>query len=945
MLAVRRVEAASSVCGSPGLDGSPGTLSGVYNTYYAPPAGILSAATTTFSLGTMDTANGGAATAVVVNDELLIIQMQDGSFNSINGPTYGSGTGSLGTAGNDGTGYTSLGSAGLYEYVKVTAVTGTTVTVVGGGGGGLLNTYTEAAATGTSGQETYQIVRVPQYLTATLSSTFRAAYWDGQTGGVAALDLASTLNLGGATVYATADGFRGGGLTYQTSSPGTWSSGDYMESSLAMTPPPGGSKGEGLMGSPNYTFNYTNFTAPAAPTAPTVTSSGINGYPGGDQTRGAPGNAGGGGTDDDPPANDQNTGGGGGANGGGGGDGGYPWTPSYTGNTAQYDQYPYTSGAKTYAPYVPPSITNFADVGGRGGSAIGGGSVGPTRAFMGGGGGEGVNNNNSNNNAYNNYGSSGGPGGGIVMLRIAQTSGAGATIQADGETGLAPLNDGGGGGGAGGTVIVTSPSTFSGITVSADGAAGTTANATNGSIAEQHGPGGGGGGGIVMSSSSVGATVSGGPSGTTTTLATTYGATAGTSGQSLSISAAQIPGISSGAECYSGTGANPLYTGPTYATDTTYGGANLTGSFDGSVPITTNNDVTAVGIPTGTTQLINSSTTPGAPAGNTFATTAPITIQIPHSFYYDDTVNNGNHVLTISAQSPTGWTAEICADSYSNGKTPPLPAPTTPNCADNNTGTACKASKFTAPPDNWINAGTVNPPSNLYVATYCVPTRSGPFFDWYWVIYTIPTGTSLTAFQRYDASITASDTISPPDVNTTHDEFYPGFVPLTKSQSVAVSGCPAGVTPSYLGQPICPSGILQYSIDYRNIVLGGGLGTEGQLSQFFPESGAGTLVITDDGTLSSASQKTISNWATFTNGLYTALSAGLGSNTACGTTPTSPCGDTTVGTTFAYTGGLPSGVGATKFTATVGGGTFQLYPFGITGQTNQGSITFAVKVK
>ncbi|NNM98593.1 MAG: hypothetical protein HKL91_02195 [Candidatus Eremiobacteraeota bacterium] len=957
-VSVRSVRAAGSVvCGTPGKDGSPGTLNGVYNTYYIPPAGTIAAGSTTLSLGTIDTANGGASTAVAKGDELLIIQMQDGSFNAVNGPTYGSGTGSIGVAGNDGTGYTSLGNAGLYEYVKVTAVTGSTVTIVStGAGGGLLNSYTNASATLTSGRKTYQIIRVPQYLTATLSSNFAGAPWDGSTGGVAALDLASTLNLGGATIYATADGFRGGGKTVQTKSPSGWSTSDYMESSTTLSPPADGSKGEGVMGSPNYVFDYTNFSNPSAPAGPQITSSGADGYPGGDQARGAPGNAGGGGTDDDPLANDQNTGGGGGGNGGAGGNGGYPWTPTYSVNTAEYDQYPYSSGTKTY------SASNFHDIGGRGGSAIAPVSIAPTRAFLGGGGGAGANNNNSDNNAYNNYGSSGGPGGGIVLLRIAQTSGSTATIQADGYPGLAPANDGGGGGGAGGTIIVTSPSTFSGITVAANGAAGTTANAAPTTYSQQHGPGGGGGGGIVMSSSPVSAAASGGSSGTTTTNATSYGATAGTAGVTLTVSANQIPGISSGAECYNPT-ASPLLVGPvnTQATGTTASyGANASGSFDGVVPTTNSNDFTARGFapPTGVS-LTNSSTTPGSPIGNTFQYSAsPPSIAIPNALYYNSPDGNF-HDITITAQAPLGWTVQLCSD---NGTGTPGSG-TGGNGADCTINVTYGTSPYTSCMNgfgfgsSWDQIGQAA--GNTAVAIYCMDPNAlppvnagsgnpiandpnGDPYDVVWAVYTPPLGTNITAFTRYDASLFAVDdgTSGTTYSNATHNELYAGFVPLTKSVTVVSNGCPAGVAPAYNVLGVCPTGILRYSIDYRNIVAGAS--SETGLVNDTPDpllpTSAGSLVITENGTLSSASQTSIPNWGAFSNGLLSVLGAGV-SNASCGS-GTSLCGDSTAGTTF--TGNT---IGSKTFTAQIGGTAFQLFPFGVTGKTNQGTITFAVQAK
>ncbi len=927
---------AATVCATPGKDGSPGTLTGVYDAYFQPAIGTYPAGSTSITLAngptSPDTTGGGAATAITAGDLLLVIQMQDGSFNATNGTAYGDGS--------SGTGYTALSSAGLYEYVAVTSVAGNTVNIQGtGSGGGLINTYHEEAATGTSGQETFQVVRVPQYVTATLSSNFTGAYWDGVTGGVAALDIASTLNLGGANLYVTGDGFSGGGVTVATTSATGFANSDYVESSLSLgsgqSAPADGSKGEGIMGTPNYEFYYTNFTAPNAPTSPTVVNNGADGYPGGDQGRGAPGNAGGGGTDEDPVSNDQNTGGGGGGNGGVGGNGGYGWTPTYSGNTAEYVQYPYSSGTKTY------SASNFHDIGGRGGGAL---TPSITRVFMGGGGGAGSNNNASNNNSYNNYGSSGGTGGGVLMMRIANASGTAATIYADGTTGLAPANDGGGGGGAGGTVIVTSPSTFSGITVHADGASGTTANAAPNSLTQQHGPGGGGGGGVVLTSSAVTATVNGGAAGTTTTFATNYGATAGTAGTIATVSASSIPGVSSGAECGSGTGTNTLYTGPYDSAEATYRGANLTGSFDGSVSATNNNDFIPVLIPLIGLTSVNSSTIAGAPVGNTLTFSTVPTIDVPHVLYYSET-DGTSHVLTLTAQAPAGWTVTICPDtSRSVGNTGALSAaPSTANCTANGTISGATCSGGNSASSGWISVAADNPAANTYTAQFCKDHKNNTRSVAYWTQYT--PSASVTAFTRYDGSIAISDDNAPASFNSTHDELYAGDIALTKSVTVVSSGCPSGVTPAYSALGVCPGGILRYTIDYRNIVAGGGLGTEGNVTAIMGNaaSAAGSFAITDNGTLSGVSQTGTPNWSTFTNGLLRALSAGV-SNTLCGS-GTNPCGDSLAGTTFTYDAAHPSGVGATTFTATIGGTTLQLYPQNVSGTKGQGTITFAVTVK
>ena len=927
---VPAAQASTAVCApSPGKDGAAGTLSGVYNSYYYPTATSTTLATGTTSIGfsnyALDTTDGGSSTAIANDDLLLIIQMQDGSFNHSNDATYGDGA--------SGSGYTSLGSAGQYEYVAVTAYNTSThvATIEGGGsGGGLINTYTKASATGSAGQKRYQIVIVPQYLTATLSSTFRAGYWDGNAGGVAALDMSSTLNLAGASIYATGDGFRGGGLSVASTTPTGALNSDYvytatMNGSDPGSSPPGDAfKGEGLFGTPDYVLYYTNFTTPSTPTGASIlkATSG-DGYPGGDMARGAPGNAGGGGTDMDPVSNDQNTGGGGGGNGGPGGNGGYPWTPQYSGSTAKYTVN--VPGAHAATTYAVADSTHNPDIGGRGGSAISPASLDVLHAYMGGGGGAGVNNNASG--ATN--GSSGGPGGGIVMLRLAETSGSAAMIYADGMTGQAPYNDGGGGGGAGGTVIITSPSSFSGITVHADGAAGTTAGNDQSSITYQHGPGGGGGGGLVITSSPVTVTVTGGAAGTSVENASDhYGATAGASGTTLngSVSSSDLPGISSGAECYgSSGGTNTLYIGPYDSGGGTDQGADYTGSFNGNVAVTNMNDFIARGIPI--TSIVNTGTSATSPSG-TATLSAAKTINVgPYEMYYNET-DYKQHVITMNATAPgapSGWTARLCSGTS-----------TAPNCSP--TAETCTG---TTRADGWISIGAAG---NTSASTYCMHKHNGTrLLANIWLVYSAPAGT-YDAFTNYDGGVIAQDDNATVALNGTHSELYPGYVPIYKSYSVVSSGCPAGVVPTYPAIGVCPGGVLQYTIDYRNVVLGGGQGTQGSVVSSFVTSTAGSLQITDNGAQSASSQNTTPNWSTFTNGLKEALGNNKTTNTQCGITA-GTCGDSNAGTAFTYTGGV-GGVGATAFVATVGGTSFLLYPVGFPiADKSQGTITFAVVVK
>jgi hypothetical protein len=176
---------AAGACATPGGSGAGGTLSGVVNTYY-PGVGTAAAGATSISVG----APTGAAAAIASGDLLLVVQMQAADFDSTNTNSYGHG----GAAAVPASGYTALNQSGLYEYVTATsAVSGGVVSISGlGAGAGLLNSYTTAAATATAGQRRFQVVRVPQYTTATTSSTLTAAAWNGATGGILALDTTST---------------------------------------------------------------------------------------------------------------------------------------------------------------------------------------------------------------------------------------------------------------------------------------------------------------------------------------------------------------------------------------------------------------------------------------------------------------------------------------------------------------------------------------------------------------------------------------------------------------------------------------------------------------------------------------------------------------------------------------------------------------------------------
>src|SRR2546422_4036005 len=170
---------AAGGCATPGRDGTA-SLTGVINTYY-PGVGTAAAASTTITLGTAT----GAAAPIAIGDLVLVIQMQDAGIDSTNTGAYGDGV-----AGDPATGWTALNGAGLYEYAVATSA----VPLVGGVltvNSGLINTYTQAAPTATQGQRDFQVIRVPQYASATLTAGLTAGTLNGSTGGGPGLDRAT----------------------------------------------------------------------------------------------------------------------------------------------------------------------------------------------------------------------------------------------------------------------------------------------------------------------------------------------------------------------------------------------------------------------------------------------------------------------------------------------------------------------------------------------------------------------------------------------------------------------------------------------------------------------------------------------------------------------------------------------------------------------------------
>jgi len=280
---------------NPGKDATVASLTAAPNTYFLPSA---SAASGQKLIGISATALSGtgvanAGTALAAGDLVLIIQMQGAALGTTNDDSYGDGVAGPSANGSLTAGFT----AGRYEYG---VVTGTTITPGTAGTltlrDNLTYDYTQANATATQGQQRYQVIRIPQYVALTLGSTIAPPAWNGQLGGVLALDVAGPLNFNGKSLDASGAGFRGGAGRTLGGTAGL-SSADYRTANTSNA-----GKGEGTAGTPNFVAAYT-----ASGTAGALVTTGSS-YPAGDNGRGAPGTAGGGGTDGNPSGgNDQNT--------------------------------------------------------------------------------------------------------------------------------------------------------------------------------------------------------------------------------------------------------------------------------------------------------------------------------------------------------------------------------------------------------------------------------------------------------------------------------------------------------------------------------------------------------------------------------------------------------------------------------------------------------------
>ncbi len=484
----------------------------IVNSYY-PGTGNPVSGTSSLVVGTINAA--GSAATITAGDLILIIQMQGADINTGNTNSYGDGVSSA-TA----SGYLSTNLyAGYYEYANVASVAGTTINLTYP----LINNYYTRAFSAGNSIRSYQVIRVPRYfnLTINASSSITAAPWNGSSGGVLVVDAVNVLTFTNSTSVITANGlgFRGGGgknfsgaTAGNTNGTGAITNTDYRWNSAATTAAntTGGSKGEGIAGTPRYIPNIT---------ATTTTTGTVEGYVNGSMGWGAPGNAGGGGTDGNAGTNEYNPGGGGGANGGAGGKGGAGWENGLNNPNT------YPTGGYGGSPFAQYALS---------------------RVIMGGGGGSGTGNNSA---PANEYFCSGASGGGVIIVRAGSYSGNGQ-VSANGAAATNITNgaqtDAAGGGGAGGTIILVTTTGNTGIS-------NLTATATGGTGGDMsayfsHGPGGGGGGGIIYTNGTLASSnVAGGANGRTRTccsaanpLTDTWGSSPGANGRLIVLSSPPV---------------------------------------------------------------------------------------------------------------------------------------------------------------------------------------------------------------------------------------------------------------------------------------------------------------------------------------------------------------------------------------------------------------------
>jgi uncharacterized repeat protein (TIGR01451 family) len=658
---------------APGRDGTVASLTTAPNTYYA-PSGNAAAGQKVIPLSASYLTGTGAATGgtdIAIGDLLLLVQMQGAAINSDNTDAYGDGV-----AGPSANGTTSL-TAGTYEYAVAAAAytAGTTANLTLRDN--LTNTYTQAAATATQGQQRYQVIRIPQYIALTLGGDIAPPAWNGLLGGVLALDVAGPLNFNGKALNASGAGVAN--TDYRTSA-------DVADN---------GTKGEGTAGTPRYVNASGTLvdTRSATTGFPTLLASTLaDGYPSGDNGRGAPGNAGGGATDGKVDQNEWNSGGGGGANGGRGGRGGN-------------------------------SFSNNLAVGGEPGAAYPLASS--SRLVLGGGGGAGATNDGTGTPGAG-VASSGAAGGGLVLVRVGSVSGTGSILANGANANNTVQQDGGGGGGAGGSILVTAfnAGTLGNLALAANGGAGGNTNAV-----AAVGPGGGGAG-VILTNAPVGsATAAAGANGLSTTNSgiIAFGAEPGTAGVANVAISSSIAGSAANANCVADLATT--LTGP--ISTTSLATVSLAVNFTNYGAITATGLSARVSLPLGTTGIV----APGA----------AITGGVTGVFILAYSTTIGSLAPGASQSFPISYTAPAAGSTLATANISTAVAE--PYTANNPSSLTTKVGTYADVTTTITGPATVNP--DVATGDFLVNfTNNGPApATGLTQSVTLPTGASLTPAQ------------------------------------------------------------------------------------------------------------------------------------------------------------------------------------------------------
>jgi hypothetical protein len=196
---------------------------------YFPGVGFAFQSETSVTIGDADPLS--YSLTIVPGDVVMIIQMQDARIDSTNGPDYGNLINS---------------NAGHYEFNIIQGVDalvpGYSITVQVP----LQHTYESNGIAGSL--KAFQVVVVPSCSNITLSDDIFCAPWNGQTGGIVAVQAIEDFDLQSNNIYCNS-GFRGG-MNFRVTTPPV-SVLDYRSISSAG----GAYKGEGIAGTPALSRN------------------------------------------------------------------------------------------------------------------------------------------------------------------------------------------------------------------------------------------------------------------------------------------------------------------------------------------------------------------------------------------------------------------------------------------------------------------------------------------------------------------------------------------------------------------------------------------------------------------------------------------------------------------------------------------------------------------